>query len=47
MKKMLGEVLLTLSNGHTLFAKLMKMALITHDGGALEGPALGEVEVLG
>ncbi|HIC8255678.1 hypothetical protein M8O23_04060 [Enterobacter hormaechei] len=46
-KKIPGEVLLILCDGHTQFAKLMGKALITDDGEAIEGAALEEVEVLG
>lgn len=47
MKKMPGKVLLTLCKEHPLFAKLMRTSLITYDAGAIEGPALEDVEVLG
>jgi len=47
VKKTPGDVLLILCDGHTQFAKLMGKALITHDGEAIEGSALADVEVLG
>lgn len=40
-------MLLILCDGHTQFAKLMGMALITDDGEAIEESALEGVEVLG
>ncbi len=46
-KKTPGDVLLILSDGHTQFAILMGKALFTDDGEAIEGLALGEVEVMG
>lgn len=46
-KKLPGDVFLILSDGHTQFAKLMGVALITDDGEAIEGDALADVEVLG
>ena len=42
-----GDVLHILCDRHTQFAKLIGKALITNDGGAIEGSALEEVEVLG
>ncbi|HDR2785079.1 TPA: hypothetical protein QCJ60_004465 [Enterobacter sichuanensis] len=47
VKKIPGDVLLILCDGHTQFAKLMGEALITNDGEAIEGTALEEVQVLG
>ncbi|MGG5836588.1 hypothetical protein [Huaxiibacter chinensis] len=46
-KKVPGDIFLILSDGHTQFARLMGMALITDDGEAIEGEALEGVEVLG
>lgn len=46
-KKTAGDVLLILCDGHTQFATLMRKALITDDGEAIEGTAQEEVEVLG
>lgn len=46
-RKTPGDVLLILCDGRTQFAKLMGKALITHDGEAIEGDFLEEVEVLG
>ena len=42
-----GQVILILSGGFTQFAKLQGRALITDDGEAIEGEAVGEVEVMG
>ena len=42
-----GQVLLILSGGYTQFAKLQGRSLITDDGEAIEGEAMGEVEVMG
>lgn len=42
-----GQVLLILSGGFTQFAKLQGRSLITDDGEAIEGEAVGEVEVMG
>ena len=42
-----GQVILILSGGFTQFAKLQGRALITDDGEAIEGEAMGEVEVMG
>ncbi len=42
-----GQVLLILSGGYTKFAKLQGRSLITDDGEAIEGEAMGEVEVMG
>lgn len=42
-----GQVLLILCGGYTQFAKLQGRSLITDDGEAIEGEAVGEVEVMG
>lgn len=42
-----GQVLLILGGGFTQFAKLQGRSLITDDGEAIEGEAVGEVEVMG
>ncbi|QSW37538.1 hypothetical protein KQ929_08840 [Leclercia pneumoniae] len=42
-----GQVLLILCGGYTQFAKLQGRSLITDDGEAIEGEAMGEVGVLG
>lgn len=42
-----GQVLLILCGGYTQFAKLQGRSLITDDGEAIEGDAMGEVEVMG
>jgi DNA polymerase V len=42
-----GDVLLAILDGRSYFGKILGQAFITHDGDAIEGECLDELQVIG